>query len=377
MPRAATRTLGVLPALGSSLADFRRHGQLDRLLSYYFPAYLEGFDRIRFFSYEPERLDEFTDDPTLRARIEVVAPQRRLPRRLAAASLAAGGRGRLLRACAIARVLQAPGALPAAFTRTPYVCTYGYSYPRFTGVVAPGAVAGAALAGKRAVMRAGLSLLLRRAEATIVTTTAGEVEALGLGARKVVYVPNGVDLDLFGAEPSGGDFDVLFVGRLTEQKDVPTLLRACARIQGVRLGIVGDGPLRPGLEAQARDLGLSARFFGNIDGPAVATVLAGSRVFALPSRYEGHPKALIEALAAGVACVGSDIDGIRELGAAGAVELFPPGDEEALAGAIRRVLSDDQRRERLAYAGRSLASRQFDLRQLIRIETQLLVELAI
>ncbi len=374
--RRAAQTLGVLPALGSSLGDFRRHGQLDRLLSYYFPAYLEGFDRIRFFSYEPERIEELTDDPALRAGIEIVAPKQLLPRRLAALALAAGPRRAALRGCVVARVLQAPGALPAVLTLTPYVCTYGYSYAQFTQIEIAGPLAKPMLAGKQAVMRLGLSALLRRAEATIVTTAAGEAEARALGATAIVHVPNGVDLELFAPRQAQAEHDIVFVGRLTPQKDVPTLLRACARIDGARVAVVGDGPLRSELEAEAERLGVEARFLGSVGLRSVADLLARSRVFVLPSRFEGHPKALVEALAAGVACVGSDIDGIHELAADGAVEVFPPGDAGALAATLRGLLADDARRARLAAAGRRLAVERFDLQRLLRTETRLLADVA-
>jgi glycosyltransferase involved in cell wall biosynthesis len=376
MRRDASMTLGVLPALGGSLTDFRRHGQLDRLVSYYFPAYLEAFPRVRFFSHEPERWEEFTEDAALRGGVEVVAPERMLPRRLAALALAAGPRRSALRDCAVVRVLQAPGALPAALAGAPYVCTYGYSYPQFTQLPLAGPFAQPVLAGKRTLMRVGLSALLRRAEATIVTTAAGEAEARSLGAKTVVRVPNGVDLEVFAPRGAPAEHDVAFVGRLTPQKDVPTLLRALAQLNGTRLVVVGDGPLRPELEAEARRLGLEARFLGAVGVPVVADVLARSRVFVLPSRFEGHPKALLEALAAGAACVGSDIDGIRELAADGAVELFPVGDAAALAAVLRALLLDDARRVRLATVGRALAAERFDLRPLLRAETRLLAGVA-
>ena len=376
MRRDGSFAIAVLPALGSSLSDHARHGQLDRLLTYYFPAYLERFRRIRFFSYEPERLEDFTDDVALRRNVELVTPTRVLPRRAAAVAIATGPRRAALRECVIARVLQAPGALPALLTRTPYVCTYGYDYAQFTEIPPAGPLTRPVLTGKRLLMRAGLTAVLGRAATTIVTTKVGEAQARDLGARDVVEVPNGVDLDRFAPRQAAQEYDVMFVGRLTPQKDLATLLRALAQLEDVTCAVVGDGPLRAELETEAARLEVAVRFFGTIDTRRVPDLLGRTRTFVLPSRFEGHPKALLEALAAGVACVASDIAATRDLAADEAVALFPPGDDVRLATTLRRLLADADSRGALAARGRALAVRRFDLRTLLGKETDLLAEIA-
>ena len=115
--------IGVLPPLGGSLDDFTRTGQVERVLEHYLPAYLERFARVRLFSYRKERLEDYTDDPELRARVVLVGASPRLPRRVAAATLGAGRWRGPLQACAVVRVLQAPGAVPALLAGARYVCT--------------------------------------------------------------------------------------------------------------------------------------------------------------------------------------------------------------------------------------------------------------
>ncbi len=138
---------------------------------------------------------------------------------------------------------------------------------------------------------------------------------------------------------------VLFLGRLVPDKDPGALLDAFARIApahpDLRLVLAGDGPLRPALADRARRLGLGARVDlpGWIDGPTRRAALARAAVLALPSRDEAVPLAVVEALAAGVPVVATEVGAVPEtVGDAGIV--VPPGDAAALARAVARLLSD-------------------------------------
>jgi glycosyltransferase involved in cell wall biosynthesis len=151
----------------------------------------------------------------------------------------------------------------------------------------------------------------------------GRAAALRRGAKRVVGV----------------------VGRLAPQKAIHGLLRAAPRLlaaePSTRILLVGDGPLRSQLEAEVRDLGVAGAvdFLGYQSD--LAPVYAALDVFVLPSQYEGLPLALLEAMATGVPCVVSDLPGIRDAVEDGATGLrVPPGDAEALAAALLRVLSD-------------------------------------
>jgi glycosyltransferase involved in cell wall biosynthesis len=369
--------LGCIAGLGGSLTDLARHGQATRLLDYYLPAYLERFDRVRLFSWQDETLAAHTDDPQILGRVQIVAPARPLPRRIQAAALATGRSGALLRECDMVRVLQAPGAVVPMLAAARYVCTYGYSYPAFTNVPAAGPLTPALLRVKRGAMRAGLAALLRRAHATIVTSPAGEEEARDLGARRIWRIPNGVDLNIFYPRVAERRFDIVVVGRLEPQKDLPTLIAAAAQLDPhPRVALVGDGSLRADIARHAAEAGVPLELLGTMPNHAVAETLAESRCFVLPSLYEGHPKALLEAMATAVPCVGTDIPGIRELAAGGGVLLFPPGDAAALAGRLRQLLNDPVRARRVAQAARASVVARFDLRALLHEEAALLAQAA-
>lgn len=132
---------------------------------------------------------------------------------------------------------------------------------------------------------------------------------------------------------------IIGVGRLTPQKDFPTLLRAFTKVRAARparLILLGDGPLRPELIQLARQLGVSSDvdFAGVV--PDVIPWLARASLFVLSSRYEGLPNALIEALAAGCPVVSTDCpSGASEILMGGQLgSLVPIGDDEAMAHAM-------------------------------------------
>jgi len=149
---------------------------------------------------------------------------------------------------------------------------------------------------------------------------------------------------------------VLGVGKLKPQKGFDVLLRAFARVRAARparLVILGEGPQRRALEQLARELGLSAddvALPGFVANPYAW--MARSAVFALSSRWEGLPNALIEALACGCAVVSSDCPSgpaeILENGRLG--PLVPVDDAAALAAAIERALAPSDPAPRRARA---------------------------
>jgi glycogen synthase len=131
---------------------------------------------------------------------------------------------------------------------------------------------------------------------------------------------------------------------------VPLLRRAAAVV------LVGDGPLRPALERQAARLGPGrVRFQGFVPHAEVPAWLAAADVLVLPSVYEELGSVLLEAMAAGLPVVASEVGGIPDaLGPAGL--LVPPGDPAALAAAVDQVLEDPALAAELARAARRRAA---------------------
>lgn len=230
--------------------------------------------------------------------------------------------------------------------------------------------------------------LLARATTKVVTVSDSQASELVqtyriCPAEKMRAIPLGLELDRFApartaalrgdlrAELGIGDEPIVtIVGRLAPIKNHGLLLEAAARLasQGrpCHFAIVGGGTEEAALRERARSLGVEDRvtFLGwrrDLD-----RVYAGSDVVALTSSNEGTPVALIEALAAGRAVVSTEVGGVRDVLQDGALGLLvPPGDAEALAGALGRLLDDPALREAMGARGAVSAPARYGVGRLL------------
>lgn len=160
---------------------------------------------------------------------------------------------------------------------------------------------------------------------------------------------------------------ILAVGNLYPVKDHATLLRALPELPGARVAIAGRGEEEPNLRRLAAELGIEARvhLLGLRDD--VDRLLAAADLFVQPSRSEGLPLAVLEAMAAGLPVVATRVGGMGEAVADGETGiLVEPGRPEALAAALRRLLGDDVLRERMGRAARTRAQAEFSVETMAR-----------
>jgi glycosyltransferase involved in cell wall biosynthesis len=223
-------------------------------------------------------------------------------------------------------------------------------------------------------LTAPLTRLVWREAEHVVANSNGlrQLAAQAMPEVDIAVVPNGVDLDTFvpGAGSVRTPLALLFVGRLHMQKGLDTLLRALALIparlrDGCRLILVGDGPERLPLQNQAQQLGLAhlLDFRGWVDRTEIAQIYATADVFVFPSRDEGMPNAVLEAMAAGLPVVATRISGSEELVAEGENGMLVPVDDaEALATALARVIDDAELRQRMGRASRQRIELQYTWR---------------
>jgi glycosyltransferase involved in cell wall biosynthesis len=183
-----------------------------------------------------------------------------------------------------------------------------------------------------------------------------------------------------GVEGPAAPFTLLTVGSLDQPyKGTSVLLDAAARLHrrgaGFRLRIVGAGRLLPALQQQADEVGLgrAVEFAGQMDRDGVRRSLDAADLFVLPSLTEGLPRALLEAMARGVAAVASDVGGIPELLAP--EYLVPPGQPQPLADAIHGLMTSDRMRAAAAERNRQVA-RQYHQREQVAIRNAFLRSVA-
>lgn len=366
--RASKRTLGVILPPGGSLRVLDEHGQKSRYLMY-LKQYAESFDRVFLFSYEPESGAGLPD------RVTLIAPERALSKRWYMFWLPIAKR-QYIQQCSVLRVMQMDGCIPAVLARwlyrVPFVATFGYKYSEFALLKNRHTFSG--------IMRWIEALGVRTATTIIFTTE--ELRAYLLKrfgpwvGPKLLPIPNGVDTRQFAPAGERDPHTLLFVGRLEEQKNLFALLEAVAQLperDSLRLVWIGRGSLENALKQRARELGVSLTIIARVDNADLPPYYQKAGVFTLVSLIEGMPKALIEAMSAGCACVVSDCDGNRVLIEHEVSGLVVGTDAESIAKGIASVIHDPALRIRLGNAAREKVIAHYDVRQLLERETAHLV----
>ena len=201
-----------------------------------------------------------------------------------------------------------------------------------------------------------------------------------LPADDYEVIPNGIDTSRFARDEAArrevrrqwgvgeGDVVAAFVGRLDRQKGIDVLVDAAGRLserKDLHFVLAGDGPARGSVDRFCRKpAGRMCRALGFVDD--VPKLLNAADLFVLPSRWEGWPLALGEAMAAGLAAVGTDCSGIRDVLVRNETGLLvAPKDPVALAGAILMLADDPTTRTKLAAAAQDRIHRHFTIQQFI------------
>jgi glycosyltransferase involved in cell wall biosynthesis len=200
-----------------------------------------------------------------------------------------------------------------------------------------------------------------RAAGRVVCLTEEQAEHLvgtvGVARGRVRVVPNAVgeQFRVTGRTPHDGALRLLFVGRLSAQKNLPRLLDAIGAVESpVQLTIVGDGELRPYVEERLRALP-GVILAGQLDGERLLDEYRWADALVLTSDHEGMPLVLLEAMSAGLAVVANDVPGIRATVGEDALVVNPTAED--VAAGIDRLARDPQLRADLAARGRARAER--------------------
>ena len=215
------------------------------------------------------------------------------------------------------------------------------------------------------------------------------IENYGTPAGKTALIYNGVELDRFHPPESGRERGILpeafrsaeivigTVCALRPEKRLDVLIRAFARLQpersGARLVCVGSGAMGEEWKRLAASLGVAPHVHFEPATPDAELWMRACDIYSLPSELESFPNGLLEAMACGCAVTASDVGGVPEMvGDAGL--LFPVGDQDALAAALRELADDTGRREELGAAAAERAAEKFSLANNLRATAALYAE---
>ena len=206
---------------------------------------------------------------------------------------------------------------------------------------------------------------------------------LGVPRAQMSFIANGVDARRF--QPGELPFSrrepiILCVARLVEDKDHACLLDAFAKVLGhmpeARLRLVGEGPLEAKVRARTAQAPLAGRVEMLPATTDVAAYCRTARVFALSSRQEGMPNALLEAMASGLPAVATRVGGIPFLLREENGLTVPAGDSDGLAEGLLRILRDPELAQGMGKAGRERAERDFSLNAMIAAHAELFLRLS-
>lgn len=357
--------LGLFLAIGESLEDFNSKGQLKRLVNYNIRKYSQSFDKVYIFSYGQQKFKLPTNCKLIRNNLNL--------HRYIYTILMPLINYKYIKECDVLRGLQLTGGIPATVSKIlfqkRFVINFGYDYARFAQI-------------ERKYLQ---SLLYRMIQwpilsvaDCIITPTKTILNNLRKNYKnKVVYIPNGVDINLFHPKikKENKKLSIVFLGRLETQKNLQNLLYALSFLKFPYNAVFyGEGSERKKISSLAKKLGSPLKLEYPIDYEKVAKVLRLSDIFVLPSYTEGSPKILLEAMASGCAIVASDIPEISQILEDNKSAILCKPDSKNIFKAIN-LLKNFKIRQKIGRNARQLAENNYEIWKLLTLEVKILKSL--
>lgn len=173
-------------------------------------------------------------------------------------------------------------------------------------------------------------------------------QTFSIATGKISVYPNLIDTELFNLDPNGKSAErrILFVGRLTKEKNLFSLILACKKAD-IGLDLAGDGELRAELKEFTDNIKADVCFLGTYPNKELPAIINRYPILALTSFYEGNPKALLEAMSCGRAVIGTNVDGIRQLIGDNKNGILCDTDVDSISSAILKLTDNPELRRKL------------------------------
>ena len=197
------------------------------------------------------------------------------------------------------------------------------------------------------------------------------IKTFSISEPKVNIFMNYIDTNLFKkTDCQKYEKKLLFIGRLNEEKNIFSLLDAISQTD-YELDIIGDGDLRPKIEAYIKKHNIKANLLGRFPNAQLPEIINCYPVFVLPSYYEGNPKVLLEAMACECAVVGTSVRGIREIIKNNENGLLCETDADSIKQAITTLMQDKHLRNKLGRNAREFIIENLSLYKTVEKELSL------
>lgn len=342
--------IGVFLAVGESIKDLKAKGQDSLFINNNLKNYSRNFTRVYVFSYENEKSIFFGN--------VYILPNKLGLHRYLYSLIGPLLHWNYLKSCSIFRAYQLTGIMPAAIAKILWkkkiVLNYGYPYEQV-----------ADLEGKT-IIKLALKLveilLLPFADTLIITQNFLKGFLPQKLHVKTILIPNSVDTAVFKPIKTAKKYNIVFVGRLEKQKNLPLLIKALASLPPKKrtLLIIGKGTQRKQIQALCQLFQVRLKLYSKITNIKLPQYLNRAKIFVLPSIVEGHPKALLEAMSCGLPCIGNQIISLKNVIDKNSGLLFANTTQE-LSAKIKYLLDNPQVAGRLGIGAREKVLIKYNL----------------
>lgn len=352
--------LALIFTRGVSLETWEKVGSLAREIRPY-TELSKDFEKIYFFTYGT---DEEKYKTLLPSNISIISRPRFIPKNLYM-FLMPLWHAKIFRSIDIIKTNQMDGSWAGVIAKKIFkkklVIRSGYewlNYLKTTG----------AASWKKLVARMVEKWSYSNADRIIITSEEDKIfieKEFGVRGPVIEVIRNYIDTEHFRPDVSVQIGNrIVFVGRLEADKNLHMLIESLDGLD-CELCFIGSGSQKENLQELYEKRGVKVRFMGKVPQQNLPNELQKSAIFVLPSRSEGNPKALLEAMSCGLACVGTNVKGIREVIEDNETGLLAELSAESLHVKIRTLLENKALRDRLGANARGVIVRNYSLEKII------------
>lgn len=354
---------------GMSLEKWAEIGSLSREIKPY-QMIAEKFGQVRFFTYGSKKDLEYSG--VVGEKITILPKKINIPGCLYSFLIPFFYKS-ILKDIDVLKINQMAGAIPAVIAKLCWckkklIIRCGYEWLNVL-------IKEKKSFWKKAIVYIWEKVAYKAADIIIFTSEKDKVFAqkkFNILERKIRLIPNYIDTELF--KPSNflkEKNNVVYVGRLSKEKNLFNLIEAMAGLP-VKLTLIGQGYLRNNLEQFAKVQKVPVEFLGKIANEILPQELNKAEIFVLPSLYEGCPKALLEAMACGLPCIGADVEGIKEVIIHKENGYLCQTDVVSIKKALIELLGDENLRIKIGNNARETILNNFSLEKIVKKDYEIL-----
>lgn len=349
-------TLGIFLGIGESLEQMEKSGQKERFINQYLKEYAKRFDKVYLFSYANE-----TDN--LPRNVILIPNKSGFHRFLFSLFLPLVNR-KQISDCDVVRGFGLTSAISSFLLAKPFIFNWPYDYGEFLRIE------------KRYILIPVFKFLewvaFLKSNKILIAT---KLKLKSLKGSKFIYLPNGVDINLF-APARGLGSGMVYIGRLEKQKNLFFLLDAVASLpQGERvITFIGKGTQENDLKKYAHGKSISLKILPPVANSQLPKILSRFSIFTLPSFSEGSPKVLLEAMAAGLAPVVTNFTTVTDIIQDGINGFVTSYDIEKYSAKLELLLKDVELAKKIGVSARQTITKNFNIGDLITKEIKIIKE---